>query len=132
SQFRRRFGMPLPVSVTYDDFVADTEPNRVLKAALRRIQRLPLRRRETRTRLAPLLGAFDAVSDIVFSVSRLPKFHYDRMLERLRQPLELALLVLRSSAIALEHGRVETTSLLFDMNRVYEDFVFGAVGDELK
>ena len=85
----------MPVAVSYDDFTADTETNRLLKAALRRVQRMALRRTETRTRLGPLLGAFDAVTDVAYSATNLPSFSYDRLDERLRQPLELARLIVR-------------------------------------
>ncbi len=39
-QARRRYGLPLPVEVSYDDFTADTEPNRLIKASLRRLSAL--------------------------------------------------------------------------------------------
>ena len=42
-QLRRHYGLPLPMEVRYDDYTLDTEANRLLKAALRRIERLRLR-----------------------------------------------------------------------------------------
>ena len=42
-QARRRYDLPLPIEVRYDDYTVDIEANRLVKAALRRIERLRLR-----------------------------------------------------------------------------------------
>ena len=36
-QLRRRFGLPLPVEVRYDDYTTDIDENRLLRAAARRL-----------------------------------------------------------------------------------------------
>ena len=45
-QLRRRYNFPLPVEIGYDDYTIDTQANRLVKAALRRIERLQLPQRE--------------------------------------------------------------------------------------
>ncbi len=55
-QLRRRFGATLPLEVRFDEYTEDTELNRVLRAALWRLSRLPIRSRRVRSpqaRLSP-------------------------------------------------------------------------------
>jgi 5-methylcytosine-specific restriction enzyme subunit McrC len=130
-QVRRRHGLPLPIEVAYDDYTVDTEANRLIKAALRRLSYVRFRRSELRARVNEALGAFATVSDVVYQRTRLPQFTYTRLTERYRAPLELARLLVRNASVELEEGRVQTLGILFDMNDVFEDFLFAAVGDEL-
>jgi 5-methylcytosine-specific restriction enzyme subunit McrC len=131
-QARRRYGLPLPVEVSYDDYTADTELNQLIKASLRRLSALHLRSTRTRRRLAEMLAVFDGVSDIRFDRRSLPAFSYNRLNERYRQPLELARLIIQNTSPALKAGDVSTVALTFDMNVVFEDFIFAAIGDALR
>ena len=54
-QLRRRFGLPVPVEVRYDDYSTDTDENRLLRAATERLLRLPNLTVEVRVRLHRLL-----------------------------------------------------------------------------
>jgi 5-methylcytosine-specific restriction enzyme subunit McrC len=130
-QARRRYGLPLPVEVSYDDYTADTEPNQLIKASLRRLSVLHLRSTGLRRRLAEMLAVFDAVSDTRFDRRSLPTFSYNRLNERYRQPLELARLIVQNTSPELRAGDVSTIALTFDMNVVFEDFIFAAMGDSL-
>jgi 5-methylcytosine-specific restriction enzyme subunit McrC len=131
-QVRRRYGLPLPVELAYDDYTFDTEPNRLLKAALRRLAYVRFRQPALRSRVNEALAGFAAVSDVAYNRRKLPAFTYTRLNERYRAPLELARLVLQNASVELEEGRTPMTGILFDMNDVFEDFVFAAVGDELR
>jgi 5-methylcytosine-specific restriction enzyme subunit McrC len=131
-QARRRYGLPLPVEVSYDDYTADTEPNQLLKASLRRLSALHLRSTRTRRRLAEMLAVFDGVTDVRFDRQSMPTFLFNRLNERYRQPLELARLIVQNTSPELTAGDVSTVALTFDMNIVFEDFVFAAVGDALR
>lgn len=123
-QLRRRFAMALPVEVTYDDYTEDITENRLLKAALRRLTQLRPASPHLRSRLAEALASFAVVSDIAFNRSNLPTIRYSRLSEPYRPVLELAILILRNSAVELQQGRRAVAGLLFDMNQVFEDFVF--------
>jgi 5-methylcytosine-specific restriction enzyme subunit McrC len=129
---RRRQGLPLPIEVAYDDYTVDTDANRLIKAALRRLSYLRFRRPELRARVNEALAAFAAVSDVKYHRARLPSFTYTRLSERYRAPLELARLIVRNAAVELEAGRAQAVGILFNMDDVYEDFLFAAVGDELQ
>lgn len=131
-QLRRRYNLPLPVEVGYDDYTVDTEANRLVKAALRRIERLRLRNAHLRRRTAEALAVFEGVSDVSFDPRRLPKFNYTRLDERYRPVLELAALLVRNTSVELHPGAASTSSILFNMNDVFEDFVWAAIGDELR
>lgn len=130
-QLRRRYDLPLPVEVHYDDYTVDTEANQLVKAALRRIERLRLRNAHLRRRTAEALASFDGVADVAFDTRRLPTFTYTRLDERYRPVLELAAMVVRNTSVELHPGSGTTSSILFDMNDVFEDFVWAAIGDEL-
>ena len=116
----------------YDDYTVDTEANRLVKAALRRIERLRLRDSRLRRRTAEALASFDGVTDVNFDPRRLPAFTYTRLDERYRPVLELAALLVRNTSVELHPGAATTSSILFDMNDVFEDFVWAAIGDELR
>jgi 5-methylcytosine-specific restriction enzyme subunit McrC len=131
-QLRRHFDLPLPVEVSYDDYTLDTEANRLVKAALRRIEVLRLRNAHLRRRTAEALTGFDGVDDVTFDPRRLPTFNYTRLDERYRPVLELAALLVRNTSVELHPGAASTSSILFDMNEVFEDFVWAAIGDELR
>lgn len=131
-QLRRRYDLPIPVEVGYDDYTLDTEANRLVKAALRRIERLRIRNAHLRRRAAEALAAFEGVADVSFDPRRLPAFNYSRLNERYRSVLELASLIVRNTSVELHAGAASTSSILFDMNDVFEDFVWAAIGDELR
>lgn len=123
-QLRRRFALPLPVEVTYDDYSADITENRLLKAALRKLADLRLPSPLLRSRIAETLAAFDVVRDVPLRHDRLPTVHYTRLNEPYRSVLQLAAMILETTAIDLQTGQRTTSSFLVDMNSVFEDFVF--------
>ena len=131
-QLRRRYDLPLPVEVAYDDFTTDTEANRLVKAALRRVERLRLRRAELRRRTVEALAALEGVSDVNFDPRRLPTFAFTRLNQQYRTVLEFAALLVRNTSVELHPGAAPMSSILFDMNVVFEDFVSTGIGDELR
>ena len=61
-QIRRRFGLPLPVEVRYDEFTDDILPNRLVKAAAYRLGGMRLRSQEARRALSRTAAILDNVS----------------------------------------------------------------------
>ena len=131
-QVKRRYELPVPIEVSYDDFTIDTEANRLVKAALRRITRLRLRDAHLGRRAVEALGAFEGVADVSFDPLRLPRFNYTRIDQRYQPVLELAALLVRNTSVDLHPGAAPTVSIMFDMNKIFEDFVWAAIGDELR
>jgi 5-methylcytosine-specific restriction enzyme subunit McrC len=123
-QIRRHFALPLPMSVAYDDYTEDIPENRLLKAALRRLAALHLEATNLRRRITEALGAMSLVSDVEYRRATIPRPRYTRLTEPYRPLLELAELILQNTAIELREGERAVTGLLFDMNKIFEDFLF--------
>src|SRR5690606_16742086 len=131
-QLRRRYLRPHPLEVEYDDFTLDTDLNRLLYAALRRISRLPLRSKVVRTLLAGCHAAFrDGVTAVEYEPDRLPEIHWSSLTPPFRPAADLAAKILSSSSIELEHGGLYGTAFTIDMNVVFEQFVRSALRHEL-
>jgi len=108
--------------VAFDEFVADTPLNRVLKAAARRLSgSVQTLRAQQRVREA--LARFAGVRDTVVRRHQLDEIVLDRTSERFRVLLDFSRLLLFGTAPAPTTGRVRTFSLLFDMNTLFEEFV---------
>ena len=122
-QLRRRFGIAVPIEVRYDEFTPDIPPNRLLKAAVRRLAWLPHRSRNTRRLLSAMRAVFANVSDIDYRPSDLPDLPVNPLNAHYQPALALARLILKSGTVELAAGKVESASFLIDMNRVFEDFV---------
>lgn len=129
-QMRRHFGRSYPVEIAFDEFTDDTLANRILKAALSRIARVPLRVPTTRR----ALGQFETVLENVALVDfggAIPDVPLTRLNASYGGALGLARLILRS--IGLEHrsGRRSSFAFLIDMATVFEDFLVVALREAL-
>jgi 5-methylcytosine-specific restriction enzyme subunit McrC len=123
-QLRRRFSLPLPAEIRYDDYTEDTPENRLIKAALRRLERLRPDSRVLRSRLAEILESMALVHDVQYSRNALPSFQYTRLNSYYRPIIELSALILRNLAVEMRPGGREVRAFLFDMNQVFEDFIY--------
>lgn len=131
-QLRKRFLMLIPLEVEYDDFTLDTDLNRLLYEALRRLRRLPLRSKAVRSLLAGCHAAFvDGVTPVEFEPNRLPEIHWNRLNQWFRPAAELAEEILARASIELQHGDLRGTAFTIDMNVVFEQFVRMSVGQAL-
>ncbi len=125
-----RSGLPLPVEVSYDDFTVDVEENRMLKSATLALLSLPRIPVPTRRRLLKLRSVLDRVgTEPRPQEVSLPRF--TRLNERYRPALRLAWLILRSASIGERQGPVDSVAYVFDMNRVFEDFLAIALREAL-
>lgn len=105
-QIRSRFGIPVPVEVRYDEFTEDIEENRLLRAAISRVLRLPLRSSNIRKSLHAYDGVLRSTCLIEYDPRRLPTINYTRLNERYRPAVELAKLILCSRSFELQHGHL--------------------------
>ena len=131
-QIRRHYGRCVPAEVTFDDFTADIDENRILKAALRRLRGLRIRSPENRQGLRRYNAALSFVADVEYPAQGGPSITYTRLNEHYRPAVELAQLILRSTSFEFLHGHVSGTAALFDMNKVFENFVVAALRDALQ
>lgn len=131
-QLRRRFGAALPVEVRFDEYTEDTELNRVLRAALWRLGRLPIRSSRVRSSLAFCSAVLaDNVTLIDFAPRELPSLQWNRLNGHYRIAGELALLVLQATSVEIGPGAAHGAGFVVDMNVVFEQFVRAALREEL-
>ncbi|MFE2104989.1 McrC family protein [Kitasatospora sp. NPDC059463] len=129
-QIRRRFGAAIPVELRYDEFTADTPENQILRAAVERLLRLPGVPPLVSRRLLHHKARLADVSPLVRGVP-LPAWRATRLNARYHQALHLARAVLRDSSVEHRAGDLRISCFLFDMNRLFEDFVTVALREAL-
>ena len=131
-QVRRRFDIPLPVEVRYDDFTDDILANRLVKAAAGRLGKLRIRSAKSRLDLGWIAATLDNVSLVEFSRVGVPAVKFDRLNGHYREVVNLARLILRHTAIETARGKARANGFLMDMNVVFQEFVTRALREELK
>ena len=130
-QIRRRFGIPMPIEVRYDEFTDDILANRVVKAATARLGGMRLRSQKARRGLGWISGILDNISPVEFAPKDVPEVRFDRLNEHYRGVVELSRLILRHSAFESGRGRVRASGFLMDMNVVFQEFVTVALREAL-
>ena len=130
-QIRRRFGVPLPVEVRYDEFTDDILANRLVKAAAARLGLMRLRSFQARSDLGRTIGTLDNVSLVEFQPNTVPEIRLDRLNEHYREVIALSTLVLRHTAFESDRGTVRASGFLMNMNDVFQDFVTTALREAL-
>ncbi|MFD3355242.1 McrC family protein [Streptomyces fradiae] len=133
-QIRRHFGRTPPAEVVYDAYTADTAENRVLRAAVERLLRLPgvpgtVRRRlaHQRVRLADALPLTPG--------QELPRWRPSRLNARYQPALRLAEAVLRGTSPEHRPAGAQPLAVdgfLLDMNKLFEDFITVALREALR
>lgn len=131
AQLRRRFSIPLPVEVRYNEFTEDIVANRLVKAAAYRLGGMGLRSTQARSGLAWVAGMLDKVSLKEFPVNAVPEVPFDRLNEHYRGVVALSRLILRHSAFEAQRGAVRANGFLMDMNQVFQEFVTVALREAL-
>ncbi|MGW2889022.1 McrC family protein [Streptomyces griseoruber] len=121
-QIRRRFGATLPLEVAYDEFTTDIAENRILRAAVERLLRLPGVPREVRSGLLHQRARLAEVTPVVRG-RPLPAWRPTRLNSRYHHALHLAETVLEDASVEHLPGGLRVDGFLFDMNKLFEDFV---------
>ena len=130
-QIRRRFDIPVPVEVRYDDFTDDVLMNRLVKAAAARLSLMHIRSPRSRADLGWIDARLGNIALVEFSPNVVPDVSFNRLNEHYREVVALARLILRHSAIETERGVTRAVGFLMDMNRVFQDFVTLALREAL-
>lgn len=130
-QLTRRGGQPLPVEVSFDDYVEDIAENQVLLAAAMRLLQLPGVPADVLGALRRILRVLDGVSVIPVGAP-VPVVRPDRRNARYASALALASLVLSGSSVEQRAGSVVASGFLVDMWSVFEDFVSAALREAFK
>ena len=130
-QIGRRFGVPLPIEVAFDEFTEDIEENRLLKTAIHRLGYTFIRSAAARQEVRRLRPAFTTVGLGAYRRGAPPKVSYTRLNEHYRPAVELARLIIENSSLELFHGEVEGAAFLLNMNDVFEQFLYVALREAL-
>ena len=131
-QIRRRFAIPLPIEVRYDEFTEDILPNRLVKAATHALGGMRLREPGSRRKLARTRATLDNVALVEFPPNEVPEVAFDRLNGHYREVVGLSHLVLRHSTVETGRGPVRASGFLMDMNQVFEGFVRRALREALR
>lgn len=129
-QLRRRFGAALPVEVEYDEYTTDIAENQILRAAVERLLRLPAVTGDVRRRLLHQRFRLADVAPLMRG-HRIPSWTASRLNARYVPALRLAEIVLRGGSVEHEAGAVRVDGFLFDMPKIFEDFVTVAIRERL-
>ncbi|MCY4617737.1 MAG: hypothetical protein OXD50_04165 [Chloroflexi bacterium] len=130
-QVRRRFDIPLPVEVRYDDFTEDVLINRLVKAAARRLAGLRIEEARWRRGLGRIDATLANVSLIQVPDHQLPTVEFDRLNEHYRDVVELSRLILRHTALDAARGDLRASGFMMNMNVVFQEYVTRALRQEL-
>ena len=117
----------LPLECRYQDFTEDSDLNRVLKAAHRRLLRLPGLGPEVLRDLRGSLRLFNEVREVPYSSATVPDLQFNRLNEEWRAAGHLAEMILRQDSVRDVTGSVNALSFTVDMNKVYERFIEAVV-----
>lgn len=129
-QISRRFSMPFPVEVQYDEFTEDIVANRLVKAAAWQLGRMRLRSPKARDGLREVAARLGNVSLLEFAHD-VPEVRFDRLNERYREVVTLSRLVLRRRLFESGRGGVSAPGFHMDMNVVFQRFVTRALREAL-
>ncbi|MDE0069589.1 MAG: hypothetical protein OXO48_07725 [Caldilineaceae bacterium] len=130
-QIRRRFSIPLPVELRFDEFTEDILANRLVKAAAARLGRMTLRSAKARQGLGRIAAILENVSLLEFRRGRVPELPFDRLNEHYRQVVGLARLILLHGEFESFHGDVRSTGFLIDMNKLFQEFLTQALREKM-
>lgn len=130
-QLRRHHGLPHPLEIRYDEFTVDIPENRILRAAVERMLRLPRVDAGARQRLQRLRARLVDVTPVIRG-EPLPGWHASRLNARYHVALRLAEIIWHGTSVEQDPGPVSVNGFLIDMPKVFEDFVTVALGEELR
>ena len=105
-QIRRRFGVPLPIEVRYDEFTDDVTANRLVKAAAVRLGRMRLDSIRSREGLHWIAARLENVSLVEFPTHAVPEVTFDRLNEHYQEVVALARLILLYGSVEAVRGRI--------------------------
>ena len=129
-QISRRPGMLVPLEVSYDEFTQDIAENRILRAAMERMSRVPGVRPDVLSRLRQHMGKLAAVTRLQPGAP-LPVWRGSRINARYQGALRLAEVILRHSSAEAGDGTQQSASFVVDMSVVFEDFVGAALREAM-
>ena len=106
----------------YDEFHADNPLNQVLKATVAHLRKCSIDS-ENQRKLTELYFALDGIVDVHPSKLEWHRIHLDRTSRRFHTLINLARLFLKNEHQDVSSGKNDGFSLLFDMNKLFEEYI---------
>ena len=119
---RRRLGLPLPISVIFDEYGTDIPENQLLLGAFKILQRLASLPLDLRQRLRRLGASLDGVRPAGSRDAR-RQVRFTRLNEHYRPAVALARVVLTGRTFDLAGGQRSITGFTVNMNQLFESFL---------
>jgi 5-methylcytosine-specific restriction enzyme subunit McrC len=131
-QFAQRPNLVQGLDVSYDDYLPDTLLNRIFRLVVNRLQRIT-HDRQNRQMLATLDSWFQPVQLLVqMSTTDLERVLFTRLNERFFPAFQLARLLLEGQTVQLLAGEQRAFAFVFDMDRLFEQFVANLMQTQLQ
>lgn len=130
-QLRRHHGRLIPLEIRRDHFTVDIAENRILLAAITRMLAVPGIDAGSRQRLTALRVPLADVTSTVRGTA-LPVWRPTRLNERYHTALRLAEIVWEATSPEHTAGTVASSGFLFNLPRVFEDFLTTALAEALR
>jgi 5-methylcytosine-specific restriction enzyme subunit McrC len=127
---RLRYGLPLPISVTFDEYGFDIPENQLVLGAALQLQRLPALPGALRRRLRRLVTSLEGVYPARRDQANTP-VHFTRLNDTYRPAVALARAALEGVSFDLGSGRRSLTGFTANMNMLFERFLSVALADAL-
>ena len=132
AQVRHRQGQPIPLDCRYQEYGEDTEHNRVIKAALHRLLRVPSLDRQLALELRHHHRLFSAVADVDYPPSAVPNLAFNRLNEAWRPVRAWRSCSFVPTRCATPPVRLRRSHSPSDMNKLFERFVETVVDEEAR
>ena len=130
-QMRRRYSIPLPIEVRYEEFTDDILANQLVKGATVRLGLMRLRHAASRQGLSWIASILDSVSLIPFSGVDVPEVTFNRLNEHYRGVVELSRLILRHTTFEAHRGEFRAFGFRMNMDEVFQEFTTVALREKL-
>jgi 5-methylcytosine-specific restriction enzyme subunit McrC len=122
-QFTQQPNLVQGLDVSYDDYLPDTLLNRVFRFTVNRLQQIA-RDRQNRQMLTDMDSWFQTVQLVVqLEKTDLDRIVFTRLNERFSPAYQLARLFLEGQTVQLLAGGQRAFAFVFDMDRLFEQFV---------
>jgi len=106
----------------FDELTRDNLLNQTIKYTLRVLKSIS-QSYENHRKIEQLLFIFDEVSDVVIRPHHQSKLHFHRLNMHFKPVIDRCFMFIRNFAVDLSSGRIEYGSIVFDMNKLFEEFV---------
>lgn len=123
---RHNFGNLARTYCKFDEFTPDNLLNQTLKFVSHALQKLTSVS-QTRQKLLKINAVYDEVTLRPITYAETQKIILNRNQTIFKEPLELAQMFLQNSTISLHNHTFTNLAILFDMNKLFEEFVYMAL-----